>query len=100
MRATSHVAILDDHAHSTRLDVSSGDRRRDQLALGLDIELLQLERRLGAVRRAELDARVREMTRARVTAQAQPLGALSVGPAVGGKLEHIYFAVRQSGSTP
>lgn len=100
MRETPQLAILDDHAHSIRLDVSSGDRRRDQLALGLDLELLQLERRLGAVRRAELDARVREMTRDRVLAQAKPLGDLSVGQAVGGKLEHLDFAVRESGSTP
>src|SRR5438128_10770722 len=100
MRATPQVAILDDHAHSIRFDATLGDPRGDQLALGLELELLQLERRLGAVRRAELDARVRKVTRDRVLAQAKPLGDLSVGQPMGGKLEHLDFAVRESGSTP
>ena len=70
MRAAALVTILDDHAQSIRLGAIPGERRGDQLALGLNLELLQLDRGLGAVRRAELDARVREMTRDRVLAQA------------------------------
>src|SRR5881409_3318014 len=100
MRRGRSVPILDDHADPVRDRPIPRDVRGHQLDLGLDLELLQPERRLGAIRCAELDARVRQVTRDRVRAEGETLGDGTVGQAMRRQLEHFYLAFRHPGSEP
>src|SRR5437867_936367 len=78
--------------------VGSRLHRSDQLGLGLaNLELLEPCRGLGAVRRAELRASIREMTRDGVLAKAQALGDVTVRSASRRELYYLKLALGQAG---
>ena len=92
------MPILDDHADPVRDRPIPRDVGGHQLDLGLDLELLQPERRLGSIRRAELDARVRQVTRDRVRAEGETLRDGTVGQAMPREIENFCLPFAERGT--